>query len=249
MIAESYGARVFPTDVKSKSHAMRLGDAHAEGFPRLYVDADVELGTADARALAAALRTPGVLAAAPQRSFTMDGSAVVVRMYYDVWQQLPTVQNGLFGRGVVGVSAAGHERLASLPDVMNDDLAASVAFAPAERRIVASARVRVHPPRATGDLLRRRVRALTGTAQLQTMAGTAEARTTRADLLRVVRERPAIAPRMAVFLGVTAIARWRARRPIRSGDYTTWLRDESSRQVDIPTQRRDGAPATAKEDR
>jgi len=111
---------------------MRLGDAHAEGFPRLYLDADVELGTADARALAAALRTPGVLAAAPQRSFTMDDSTLVVRMYYDVWQQLATVQNGLFGRGVVGVSAGGHERLTSLPEVMNDDLAASVAFAPAD---------------------------------------------------------------------------------------------------------------------
>ena len=36
----------------------------------------------------------------------------------------------------------------------------------------------------------------------------------------IVRAEPAMAPRMAVFLGITVAARWKARRPIRSGDYT-----------------------------
>jgi hypothetical protein len=32
-----------------------------------------------------------------------------------------------------------------------------------------------------------------------------------------------------VFLAVTIVARQRARRPIRRGDFSTWLRDDSSR--------------------
>ena len=34
---------------------------------------------------------------------------------------------------------------------------------------------------------------------------------------------------MVVFVGVTVVARARARRAVRSGDFSTWLRDDSSR--------------------
>jgi hypothetical protein len=251
-IAAAFGptVSVVSTPIASKSHALQLGDTHAHGFPRLYVDADVELRTEDVRTLADALDEPGVLAAAPERVLTMDARPLTVRWYYDVWQRLPGVRDGLYGRGVIGVSEAGHERLAALPQVMNDDLAASVAFAPAERRVVGGAQVVVHPPRTTADLLRRRVRALTGIAQLQgRMEGVGEARTTRSDLVRIMRHKPATVPRMAVFLALTAVARWKARRPIRSQDFTTWLRDDSSRAAVIPTQRRAGADAAAKENR
>jgi hypothetical protein len=252
--------RVVSTPIASKALALELGETHAQGFPRIYVDADVELRTSDIRALVAALAEPGVLAAAPERALTMDGRPRTVRWYYDVWQRLPGVREDLYGRGVIAVSAAGHARLLGLPRVMNDDLAASLAFAPHERRVVPEARVVIHPPRTTGDLLRRRIRSLTGIAQMEgRMAGVAATRTSRSDLVRIVRESPATAPRMAVFLGVTAAARWKARRPIREKDFTTWLRDDSSRAVDeagaresgtgvgIPTQRREDVGAVVKD--
>jgi hypothetical protein len=229
--AESGPVRVVTTPTASKYAALRLGDEAAAGFPRLYVDADVVLGTADARALAAAFRVPGVLAVAPQRRIEMHGSGILVRWYYDVWQRLPGVRRGLYGRGVIGVSEAGRARLDAQPDVMGDDLFASIAFTPAERRIVADATVVVHAPRTTADLLRRRVRSLTATAQLAGRAPDAvrEARTSRSDLVDLVARHPALAPKVAVFLALTMIARFWARRPIRAGDYRTWLRDESSR--------------------
>jgi hypothetical protein len=223
--------RVVNTPTPGKYNALRLGDEHVTGFPRLYVDADVELGSGDARALADALRQPGVLAAAPERVLPLADRPFVVRSYYDVWQRLPVIKSGLFGRGVIGVSEAGYPRLRAIPDVMGDDLAASVAFTPAERRVVTEATVRVHPPRTSGDLVRRRVRSLTATAQLQQhdQASTAGARTSGSDLVQLVRANPLLTPQVIVFVAVTLLARWRARGPIRSGDYTTWLRDESSR--------------------
>jgi glycosyltransferase involved in cell wall biosynthesis len=222
---------VVPLEAPGKYAALRAGDSRATGTEVIYLDADVELTADDARHLAAALREPGVLAAAPERVVATGRSSWPVRWYYDIWQELPVVRDGLFGRGVIAVSPEGRQRLHELPDVMGDDLAASVAFTAAERRVVRDARVVVHPPRTLADLIRRRVRSVTATTQLQqARPGTVDsARTSRADLLGILRRRPAAAPKLAMFLAVTAVCRWRARRPIRSGDFTTWLRDESSR--------------------
>jgi glycosyltransferase involved in cell wall biosynthesis len=230
-VATSYrDVRAVEWPIPSKSAALRVGNEHAKSFPRLFVDADVELTTGDVRALAAALEQPGVLAVAPQRVMAHTGGAWPVRWYYDVWSELPTVRSGLYGRGVIGVSEEGYERVAALPDVMGDDLAASVAFTEAERRIVSTASVVVHAPRTMGDLIRRRVRSQTVVTQMATvMPAAAEARTSSRNLLEILRRRPLLAPKMAVFLAVTLVARSRARQHIQRGDFSTWLRDESSR--------------------
>jgi glycosyltransferase involved in cell wall biosynthesis len=221
---------VVETPVPSKFAALRLGDRHASGFPRLYVDADIELSTADARALARALEEPGVLAVAPTRRLVLDRRPLSVRWYYQFWERLPVVEDGLFGRGVIGVNAEGQARLGEIPNVMGDDLAASVAFQPHERRVVRQSTVLVHTPRTGVDLVRRRIRSATSTEQLaqRTPAGDG-ARTRRTDLLDVVRRDPAMALRLPVFLGITVVSRARAKRRLRAGDFTTWLRDESSR--------------------
>jgi hypothetical protein len=212
---------------------MLAGDRAATSFPRIYVDADVELGLADVQALDSELREPGVLAAVPTRVLPLDGCPWAVRCYYDIWSRLPQVRHGLFARGAVAVNEAGYRRIASLPPLMADDLAASLSFSPAERRIAAGAHVIYYPPRRFADLLRRRVRAATGVAQIERsgQAPPSTERTRPADLMAVLRDNPALAPRVAVFLAVTIIARLAARRAIARGDYTTWLRDESSRRA------------------
>jgi hypothetical protein len=231
-VAAGHGpdVRVVESPIASKYAALRLGDEHAKGFPRIYVDADVELSTGDVRALAGALETPGVLAVAPERVIARSRSAWPVRWYYDVWDELPTVRSGLYGRGVIGVGEAGHQRIVAMPEVMGDDLAASVAFSDTERWIVPTATVVVHAPRTVADLIRRRVRSQLVVTQMATVtAAAAQARTTPADLAGIARRRPRLAPKLATFLALTLVARQRARRPIHQRDYSTWLRDESSR--------------------
>src|SRR5690606_22837399 len=70
------------------------------------------------------------------------------------------------GRGVIGVDETGHRRLSGWRDTMADDLLAAMSFAPDELRVVESAEVRIRPPRLYRDLLRRRVRAMTGNRRL-----------------------------------------------------------------------------------
>ncbi|MFJ8015790.1 glycosyltransferase [Streptomyces sp. NPDC096339] len=247
-VAAARGPRVRVVDIPtpSKHTALRVGDEHARGFPRLYVDADVILGAADVRALVAALdKNPELLAAAPGRDIPLTGCAWPVRAYYRVWQRLPAVREGLFGRGVIAVTEAGHARIAALPPLMADDLAASLAFGPRERRVVEAARVVVRPPRTWSDLIKRKIRASTSSAELErvqaaqasqatpsaTPAPSApSARTGTADLRAVLRDRPGLLPGVVVFVVAALAARRGSRKAIRDGDFSTWLRDESSRQ-------------------
>ena len=234
-VARSFGPRlqVLSLAAASKREALAAGNRAATVFPRVYVDADVELSARDIRALAAALGRPGVLAAAPRLQLATAGTPWPVRWYWDVWTRLPEVQQGLFGRGVVAISEVGYERIAKLPSVFADDLAASLAFSPEERTVADDACVVVHPPKTFADLLRIRVRAATGVAQIEQTDGTppSTARTRPSDLLNIVAEEPLMAPRVALFLLVAVLVRRRARREYRAGDGGAWLRDESSRRA------------------
>jgi glycosyltransferase involved in cell wall biosynthesis len=239
-VAGSHGpdVRVLSTPDANKFRALRLADSAARGFPRFYVDADVELDTSSLREMAAALGEPGVSAVAPERTWPVAGASWPVNWYLDVWHRLPAVRAGLFGRGVVGVSREGYERLRELPEVMGDDLAASLAFTRSEQRVVEGARVVVHPPRTLRNLVRIRERALVSTEQmaregLYAEAGSA-ARTSRADLANVVRAAPLRnAPKAVLFVVVTVLVRRRAERRLKSHDFKTWQRDDSSRRTGV----------------
>jgi glycosyltransferase involved in cell wall biosynthesis len=233
-VAASFGqgVQVLSIPVASKYEALVAGDRAATDFPRIYVDADIELLAQDVKQLVVALEEPGVLAVAPERVLVLSGRPWPVRWFYDIWLRLPEAQRGLWGRGVIGVSPAGHERIAALPPLIGDDLAASLLFAPHERRIVATAYAIVHPPRTSADLLRRRVRCATGVSQIEQTPGAPPSteRTRPADLAAIIRAEPRLAPRVALFLGFAMAARLWSRRHVTRGDFTTWHRDESSRR-------------------
>jgi hypothetical protein len=230
-IAASFGpaVRVLTLPAASKHDALTAGDRAAAGFPRIYADADVELRVADVRALVAALHQPGILAAAPQRELVMTGRPWQVRWYYDVWTLLPGVQRGLWGRGVIAVNEAGNRRLAGLPALQADDLAASLMFESHETVLVPGARVIIHLPRTFAGLLSRRARVVTGAAQIEREPGLdiSGDRTRISDLAAIVRRQPGMLPRVGYFLSVAVFARLRATPARARGDYQTWLRDDS----------------------
>ncbi len=214
----------------SKAEAVRLGNTATDVFPRVHLDADIELtGTALFQLLKPITRDQ-VLATAPRREVPRLGCSLLVRWYYDVWEALPQVESGLFGRGVVALSEQAQERVTALPHLLNDDLAMSDAFTSEERRIVSTAVAVVHPPRTLRDLLRRRIRIATGNSQATDLGVRRPAsQTSIRTLLTLATTRPGIAVRIPLFVAVHLAARIGARRAVRSGDFTTWHRDESSR--------------------
>ena len=223
--------RVIEISEPSKAEAVRVGNEATTVFPRLHLDADVEVSGASIAALVAPLVEGRALATAPRREIPKVGCSVWVRWYYEVWERLPQVRAGLFGRGAFALSEAGQARVSAVPRVLSDDLVASEAFSDSERLVVEESVVVVRPPRTVSDLIRRRVRVATGNRQADGLGlRTSEARTSLGDLGRILAGEPRLFPHVLVFLGVTLVARFRARRAARVGDYHTWQRDESSRQ-------------------
>jgi len=225
--------RVLNIGSASKPEALAAGDRAAREFPRVYLDADVEIGAEDLRAMQKELLHRDVLAAAPEREFVMTGRSWIVRWFYDVWTRLPEVQRGFFGRGVIAISEEGHDRVTAIQPVIADDLAFSLAFQPNERAIVPEARVLIHPSRTSADLLRRRVRIAESTAQIKATPGMPNpdyTRTRPSDLISLARTGPGMTLRVCLFLLVNMTARLRAKRSALRNDYSAWHRDESSRQ-------------------
>lgn len=219
---------VLETDRASKAFALELGDARCVRFPRAYVDADVVLDARSLSALAEALESDGVHAAGPRRRFRFEHSSWAVRAYYHAWQALPATRTGLWGRGVVVVDELGHERLATLPHVMSDDLAMSLLFAADERVVVEEAVAVITAPRTMSALVRRRTRSVAGNAELETLGmNRSTQRTTRADLLRTLVHSPSTAPGLVLVVLVGLLARGRAARAAAGGQGPTWGRDDS----------------------
>lgn len=225
------GVRVIEMSEPSKFLALRRGDAAATSLPRVYLDADLELDTKSIRLLVDAVKQPGISAAAPERILKMDGASRTVRSYYHIWKRLPQVSSSLFGRGVVALSASGVSRVLHVPALMSDDLAVSEAFEARQVRVIEEAHVTIRVPTSISDLIRRRVRVVTGISQFDRAAGRREgSATTVGTLLRLVRDEPTNGVHLPAFLVVTAIAKLRARPRIRNADFSTWERDESSRR-------------------
>ena len=215
----------------SKRLAMKAADEIATHGYRAYLDADIAVSRQDLLALVDALDDV-TIASGPERRLGLDASSWAVRWYYDVWQRLPAVREGLFGRGLIVLAPAAHERVRGLPLVMSDDLAISEAFMPQERRVVSGTVAVIEAPRTVRDLIRRRIRIATGNTQLDQLGmRSAVARTSVKDLIQIASGSPALVAKVAVFVGITSIGRVLARQRVRRGDYTTWSRDDSSRRL------------------
>lgn len=224
------GATVIEIAQPSKNEAVRVGNAATDVFPRVHLDADIELPGRAVLELVAPILEGRALATAPVRRVPRDGCSPWVRWYYDVWEALPHVETGLFGRGVVVLSREGQARVGAMTEMLNDDLSMSEAFAADERMVVSGAVAVVRPPRTVQDLVRRRTRVATGNVQAARLGVRRPASRTRWDtLLHLALTRPSLVPRLPVFVGVYLVAGAGARRAVRSGDFQTWQRDESSR--------------------
>jgi cellulose synthase/poly-beta-1,6-N-acetylglucosamine synthase-like glycosyltransferase len=223
-------ARVIEIQQPSKAEAVRVGNTATDVFPRVHLDADIELSGTAVMQLLEPITRDHVLATAPRRDVPKASCSRWVRWYYDVWESLPQVESGLFGRGVVVLSEQAQARVAALPRMMSDDLGMSDSFSGDERRVVPGAVAVIHPPRTLRDLVRRRIRIATGNTQAARLGVRRPAsRTSTRTLLGLAVSRPGLGLRLPVFLGVYVAARLGARRAVRSGDFTTWQRDESSR--------------------
>jgi N-acetylglucosaminyl-diphospho-decaprenol L-rhamnosyltransferase len=211
---EVEGVTVVEIPAASKLAALREGDQRASTFPRLYLDADVGLSTAAARALPEGICREGALVGGLRGKMDLGSSPALVRLFYEFRERLPVFTQGLIGAGVYCLSAAGHDRIGEWPNLRSgDDQFVLRSFAPDERFVLRGHHSRVNPPSTLRDLIRRGVRTRRGNARLTAGAAGPPLVAPSAGFLEALRlsaRRPRGLLSAAVFVVLTAFIRLRA---------------------------------------
>ncbi len=226
--AKHAGAQVVELVDAGKHLALNAGDALANGWPRVYLDADTELSAGALDALVLALDTEEPRVAAPRLVIDQTGCSVLVRAFYRVFTRLPYLRQGLVGAGCYALNAAGRARFEEFPAITADDLFVQGLFASHERVVLVDASFTTRAPRNVKALLGVRIRSYAGASEAARMglAGTMDKSSTgplRALLREAVR-RPSTVGDIAVYAVINGVARKRAR-----SSAVRWHRDDSTR--------------------
>jgi len=142
------------TATPSKPQSLNIGDFIASGFPRFYLDADVVLTMDAIHKVSQSLKSGKFLAAAPKMRMDYMNSSWAVQRYYEVWQQLPYVREGIIGTGVYALSEEGRLRFDKFPQIIADDEFIRAIFNYKERTSVDNCYSLVRAPKNLRDSLK-----------------------------------------------------------------------------------------------
>lgn len=218
------GVKVVSIPEASKTSALNAADSVASCWPRLYLDADIEISGATVRQLLSSLNGRDLLAARPASRYVTEDASVLVRAYYRARARVPALNNALWGGGVYGLSESGHARLGAFPSLTADDYYVDCLFDGNEKRVLATEPVLVRTPQTAAALLGTLNRVYRGVRE-QPGAAPSTGRTV-SQLLGTVRG-PVSAFDAAVYAGFAVAGRLR-RSSLR------WERDDSSRTPGRP---------------
>jgi glycosyltransferase involved in cell wall biosynthesis len=222
------GVRVVELEQGSKPAALNAGDAAATFWPRLYLDADIQISAAAVLAVLDRLAQGDVLAARPESRYDFDGASALVRCYYRARERVPQHKLAMWGAGAYGVSAKGHQRFGVFPMVTGDDFFVDTQFDADEKVVVATEPSVVKTPADATSLLAILRRSHRGTAELSADGHRPAARMgnkgldTAVTVVRTIRG-PQSAVDGAVYIAMALAKRLTARQT------QAWERDESSR--------------------
>jgi glycosyltransferase involved in cell wall biosynthesis len=216
--SHGHGVRVVELPEASKPAALNAGDRLVHGYPRLYVDADVAFSEGCLPSLVAALDR-GALAAAPAADVDTTGCSWLVRSYYEIWSRLGVVVSGVCGSGVYALSQAGRNRFGVFPDLVADDLFVDQRFSNAERAIVQPG-VSYQAPATARALVARKTRVFAGNLQLRRSGPPGHPlRRPKDGWLAVIARRPRLLVHAPAFVAITVLAKARAHRRLRRGQF------------------------------
>lgn len=224
------GVQVQEIAIGSKASALNEGDRRATAWPRIYLDADIELSGESVLKVLDELTDSPWLAGRPSFVWVTDEASAAVRAFYRARGRFTGFSEHLWGAGVYALTHAGHDRLGEFPDVTGDDLYVDSLFEASEIVIVACPPARVRVPTDARSLLRTLRRVYRGNRQVwgqQVEAPTL--REPRRLSLRValagVRSPRELAD-LGVYVAVALIGRLQSLRV-----KAVWERDDSTRKV------------------
>jgi glycosyltransferase involved in cell wall biosynthesis len=213
-------AQVVEISEANKSQALNLGDGLVGTFPKMYLDADIELSTEAARALVESLREPALLAATTGQKFELSSSTAIIRRYYRA--QLRTrYPKHLVGQGVIALSQEGRKRFSQFPPLIADDLFLQSLFKPEEYVVVESHTVTVRAPRTLRDWLYTQARVAAGNIEYRRIYGP-NAYPSGAKMVVQANRSPLYWGDLGVYVSLTLIGHLNGQRRLRSRSGTGW---------------------------
>jgi glycosyltransferase involved in cell wall biosynthesis len=218
--------------VASKPAALNAGDEAATGFPRMYIDADIEVDAAAVRAVGAALDA-GAKLAAPMLAHDLVGRPWAVRAYLEIWAQLPYAADDHIGSGFYGLSAEARALFDRFPDTMAEDFFIRSLVPASERRAVPGHHFTVHPPYTVHSLIKIRARMFAANAANRELFARDAKDVQRGHLQGMARlaKQPRNWPGLAVYVAVVGVAKTMAARKNRSARADVWERDTTARSA------------------
>lgn len=221
------GVTVVKIDEPSKVAALNAAERVVDQFPRLYVDADVEISPSAVGSLFRHLEAGASQAARPVASYDVSASSRLVRCYFRARGRANVGSQALWGAGAYALSETGRSRFGDFPDVVADDLFVDRLFTASEKTVIDGPPVIVRVPRDTKTLVSVLGRTLRGSAELRSTGplrgiGPSPSGTLR-QLVTSVRS-PLGVLDAAVYVCFSVWARMPTTAPSPG-----WKRDESSR--------------------
>ncbi len=234
VIVETFGEKVkcIISPVASKTNALNLGDNKASGFPRIYLDADVILSCDAVKIIAGVLQEGKYLAVAPKMRMDFSNTSWVVKSYYEVWQQLPYVQEGMIGTGVYALSKEGKERVGKFPDIIADDGYVRAMFNNKERTSVDNCYSLVRAPANLSGLNKIKMRSRLGRYELAEKFPELlknEEKNYKFAILKLL-SKVSYWVKIPVYVYVNMVTRVRAKKYYQLNKFAGWERDETSRE-------------------
>lgn len=231
-IARSIDPRitVIETETPGKTNALNLGEQSLTSFPRIFLDADIELKPGTVRALLAACGKPHPIVS-PVPTYDMTGCSFGMRLFMQ-----GESFNHYFGRGAPNGSGcftlteSARHRWAGFPNIVADDGFVHGHFKPDETRTVEGTQAIVKPPRDLTSMVRVRARVRRGTYEFARLYPhlVANHESQVGGVLKRMLVRPWAWPALAVYAWVRIRERQLAKAQIAAGE-TGWGRDETAR--------------------
>jgi hypothetical protein len=98
-----------------------MGDSAATTFPRIFLDADIEVSATFVRDITNALADNTICVAWPNVRFDDTLASSSVKAFYKVWTAMPYNTPGRIGVGAYALSERGRSKFTDFPSVIADD--------------------------------------------------------------------------------------------------------------------------------
>jgi len=213
---------VIEIEKASKIAALNKGLSYVETCPVILLDADILITGHDLIALASHLLENDLFAASPKVKFDWKHSNFLAQCYYRI-SSSSTYNKAHRLSNVIALSESGIKRISQLPEVIADDEYIRRQFNHKEYQICQDISFVFTCPRNIANVINVLTRVERGNMQLSALG--------YVDGTGAKLSGPTKSPFYAfiVFAACKLIAKYRAKRQLRSGQVAQWERDESNR--------------------